>query len=262
MDLIRGAAVLAVIAWHAFAVPTDYGVRMPEWVHDVFEATSPVRLPVLFLLSGMLLPAAVRKGPAEYLEGKLRHVVWPFAVWVVITVAAAGDLEVLKIGKTWRDGPHHLWFMVVLGTCLIAGYLCRWVSPWVLTVGLLILSSVWEPSSDTAVRFLQYGVYFFAGAALWPLLERLGATGWTWRWEPLEAVGRASIIWYSAHYAPMLLVCRAAAEHVDPPVLYALTLLVGYGVPALLVRGRHLWPWLFRAPDMLRLTPAPAAVRS
>ncbi len=253
MDFLRGGAVLLVVAWHVVAVPALFGVEVPSVVRAFFDTTSVVRIPLLFLLSGMLLTAAVQKSPAQYFSGKFRHVIWPYVLWLLITVAASGDLGVLGSPWTWLGGPFHLWFLAVLTACLVIGYVCRWVPPWLLALGIIGLDIVWDPSTNVIARFMHFGAYFFVGATIWPVLVRLGAEGWSWprsRW--LEFAGQTSIVWYVAHFAPMLIVCRVAAGTIPPVALYGLTALVGYGVPALLVWGRQWWPWFFTAPTTPR----------
>lgn len=257
MDFLRGGAVLLVVAWHVVAVPTLFGVEMPAGVRGFFDATSAIRVPLLFLLSGMLLRGAVRKPPVAYYVGKLRHVFWPYVVWTLITTLAGGSLAALASPWAWIGGVYHLWFLAVLAQCLVGGYVCRWVPPWLIAAGLIVLDIAWDPSTNAIARFMHYGTYFFIGATVWPLLVRFGARQWSWpQWEPLEAAGRSSIVWYVAHFAPMLIVCRTSADAVPAVVLYGLTAFVGYGVPALLVWRRQWWPWLFAAPVIPRRRPA------
>lgn len=249
MDTLRGVAVLLVVGWHVVAVPSLFGVSIPQMIDTFFGATSVVRMPLLFLLSGMLLPGAVRKSLGTYFLGKFRNVAWPYVVWVVITVAAAGTWASLTQFWTWVGGPYHLWFLAVLGACLVVGYLCRWIPPFVLLLGVLILDLLWDPSTNAIARFLQWGAYFFAGATIWPLVKRFGPRGLGWlTCSPLETAGRNSIIWYVAHFAPMLIVCRLLVESVPQWIIYGLCLLVGYGVPYLLQKTRSRMWWLFEGP--------------
>lgn len=107
----------------------------------------------------------------------------------------------------------------------------------------------WDPTVNAAERFISHACYFFAGAAIWPVLRALGAEQWNWpRWAPLESVGRSSVVWYVAHFAPMLLVCSLLAGKASDLVVYSLCALFGFGVPWLLARFRPTVAWLFAAP--------------
>lgn len=252
MDFLRGGAVLLVVAWHVVAVPALFGVEVPAGVRAFFDTTSVVRIPLLFLLSGMLLRGAVQKPAARYYIGKARHVAWPYVVWTLVTVVAGGELSLFASVWQWIGGPYHLWFLAVLGACLAVGYVCRWVPPWLLALGLIGLDVAWDPSTNVIARFMHFGAYFFIGATIWPILVRLGAERWSWprsRW--LEFAGQTSIVWYVAHFAPMLIVCRLLADSVHQLLLYALCALAGYGVPRLLLWRPGRGSPLFAAPTRL-----------
>ncbi len=87
MDLLRGGAIVLVLALHA--------TLMVEWHHVepwpalawINLAFTPYRMPMLMLLSGLMLDRSMRKGWARHYQGKLDRMVWPPLVWAVITHA-------------------------------------------------------------------------------------------------------------------------------------------------------------------------------
>lgn len=171
MDLLRGLAVLLIVAYHASVLPGSYGLSVPAVVNEVNVALSPFRIPTLLVLSGLLLPRSLARRPGRYFTGKLRAILWPYVVWLVVDSLVRGDLTVLADPELWMDGSY-LWYL----NTLLAGYVIAWVArrvpALVMTVALLLIAVVVEAQSGPLIRILWYGAYFFFGS--W-LADRLGA---------------------------------------------------------------------------------------
>jgi uncharacterized membrane protein YcfT len=174
MDLLRGGAVLLVVAWHAVSVPGQFeGVRPGYYIGALNTALSPFRIPTLLVLSGLLLERSLSKGPRTYVTGKLRHIAWPYVLWFSLIFASMGWLTSLAVPKVWLSGGI-LWYLVVLLFCYAVAMLRpRWL-PWGL-FALVPLAVLWilEPESGVLNRYLWYGAFFFLGAALRPHLAAL-----------------------------------------------------------------------------------------
>lgn len=167
MDSLRGAAILAVIAWHVVSIPSLFGLPMHALTRTLFELLEPVRMPLMFVLSGMLLPHALSKPWPSYATGKLRNILWPYAVWMVLTCAALGSLASLAAPWTLIGGAFHLWFLAVLLACFAVGLVARWVPPLLLSAAMLTTLGVADFSTNAVNRVLYWGAFFFLGAALW-----------------------------------------------------------------------------------------------
>lgn len=116
MDRLRGIAVLLVIAWHAFSIPTFFGVAMPATVLIANDALSTYRIPALLVLSGLLLRRSLAKPLPTYYLGKVRHIAWPFLVWSLIYwLANPGGVDGLS-ADYWLGGSY-LWYLLVIGFC-------------------------------------------------------------------------------------------------------------------------------------------------
>ncbi len=104
MDMLRGSAIVLVMLWHSSAVPVLYGARMPEAVRAVNMFFLPFRMPTLMFLSGLLLPASLRKPLPVYYAGKFAAIGWPYLVFVLLDRLLQGN-----------DNPWWHWFAAMHG---------------------------------------------------------------------------------------------------------------------------------------------------
>ena len=169
MDLVRGAAILLVVTFHASAIPiflTD--VAPTSFINDLNTFFAPYRMSTLLLLSGMLLGRSLAKTGATYYVGKLRTLLWPYLVWGTIywlvTMQDGWTQPSNWIALSW------LWFIFYLAIYYLAApLLTRIRGPWfvVVPLGLWALSAILStrgigplvPLGDLA----YYGGFFFAG---------------------------------------------------------------------------------------------------
>ena len=178
-DSLRGLAVVLVVLQHASGVPqVVIGQESPGRVWEVvMAALAPFRIPTLLILSGLLLPRSVAKPFSVYVDGKVRKVLWPFVVWSVLTVLAAGTSDPRAMGFwLWAGGVFHMWYLSVLLVGYAIGVVVRWVPGWIPAVLFIAILGFGDPSTNTIRRALFYGCIFFIGATLAPALRRwLGA---------------------------------------------------------------------------------------
>ncbi|UAW97555.1 acyltransferase [Halopseudomonas nanhaiensis] len=130
MDMLRGVAICLVVMYHCT-------VYMYEKYPDAFaglkyasELVGPLRMPVLFFLSGMLLAGSIKKGPKRYALGKINNLVYPFVVWTLVLyllyevreIALGLPSEIELFTALVYDPWHHLWFLHYLSVYYILGY--------------------------------------------------------------------------------------------------------------------------------------------
>lgn len=299
MDLFRGVAIILVITLHATTMPNVRGVDPLPWLREFFLFLTPVRVPLLFALSGMLLSQALKKPFVPYVTGKLRNLLWPFLLWGLITVLLVGKRWQLTDRWEWFGGFAHLWFLGTLLFCMALGWLVKYVPAWVFALGLPLLLVLNEPSQPVLRDHLFYGTYFFVGTALWQWRQAVQSTrGWVpllctavgllgmfatgdspltkfgmigllaplpwfvailWvgprlpRMRALESMGRNSVIWYCAHFAPLSLANQwATGRGMDGVGVNLAALAGGILIPLLLVLGGKWTRWLFALPPLRR----------
>jgi fucose 4-O-acetylase-like acetyltransferase len=165
MDLARGTAILLVVGFHAVALPeTHAGVPVEPLVRDVLTVFEPYRMSVLFLLSGMLLERSLQKPWGAYAWGKVRALVWPFVVWMLIGRFVEGYTSALS-PDFWYPN-NWLWFIAYLAACYAVAPLVAMIpGRWFAGVPLVCwaLSAV-APEEDLS-KLLYFAGFFFAGHA-------------------------------------------------------------------------------------------------
>ncbi len=165
MDVVRGSAVLLIVVFHATVVVESYGgLTAPQWLADVNTVITPLRIPLLVLLSGMLLGASFRKGRRRYFSGKARKIAWPYLVWSVIW--GVGSWPVYSV-LGYALGGSYLWFLLYLVTFYCVAWLLRAVPPELVVLAAAAASGVASfllPGASTdAERWPYLLAVFMAG---------------------------------------------------------------------------------------------------
>jgi uncharacterized membrane protein YcfT len=260
MDTLRGGAVVGVVVLHAeLGVVAATGEQLPA-VHAVNHALGDIRMPLLVMLSGVLLPRSLAKGFASHLRGKLHHILWPYAVWATFDVThALVDAAVLGrpmpwqlVGQLFYDPHTYLWFLAFLFCFhLLAGL----ASPLVRTLAVpVVFWAAGQVTDADAHKFVWLLAWFLVGdLAARMLTGRMpGPVVWAsghLRIAPLATVGRSSLVYYASHM--LVLVYAIPLLHGlglrDPQLLWAAgvatALLVGRGLAG--VQHQPGWSWLF-----------------
>lgn len=183
MDVLRGFAMVLVLAWHAPAIPQLLGAQLPDWLLAVNDFFLPYRMPTLMFVSGLLLPAALRKPPGRYYWGKFQFVVWPYLVWTGINLLQTDSEESILHWRSWIAAGY-LWFIFFIACYyLVAPLLARlpaWFVPGAALAAALLLPD------GLALRMAYFAVFFFAGAAVSRSPQLLRLVGSTW-WVALPA---------------------------------------------------------------------------
>ncbi len=233
IDIVRGLAIMLVALGH-----TNQGV-----LHRGWWGTSPVgarldgliytfHMPAFFFVSGIFLRASIAKrGPARFVLGKLRTMMWPYLVFSLLTFAVLHFTTRFTVQQVLPPGEFLLallsgassWFLPTIFFCVVMGMLLRDI-PTPLALGITAAFSTWYP--ETHIVFVTRGIKFlpFVVLGMWVSsgyerveaiprwiatlagLSLMGAMLWItstpqydtlWTFLPLGALGTAMLLLYA-----------------------------------------------------------------
>lgn len=157
LDTLRAFIILLVIAMHAslsYVTPPFLG-----WIHDAHPndlfwaiglfAESGVLMPILFFISGYLaLPSLLKRGPREFVKGKLVRLGIPYLVGITMATPVLAYMSQRADGGQHTfthvlarfftlqfNSQYHLWYLGVLLVFLLALALVRAVFPQAFAMG-------------------------------------------------------------------------------------------------------------------------------
>lgn len=163
MDLIRGGAILLVVLLHATAIPWMFaGITSGHVVNDINSFFAPYRMSLLFLLAGVLLTRSLAKPPGTYYWNKVRTLIWPYLVWMVIGMLTEGYTD-LRDPFFWIPN-NWLWFIFFLAAYYaVAPLLARIPGTWFAVVPAALWVASWPIPDGDFSNLCYYGGFFFAG---------------------------------------------------------------------------------------------------
>jgi uncharacterized membrane protein YcfT len=265
MDTLRGAAVVAVVVLHVQLTTSAISGDPLLPLARLDEQLAAVRMPLLMLLSGALLPRSLAKGLRSHVEGKVRAILWPYAVWMLVDLTHVfADAAVVGRPVPWEmagdalhDPPGYLWFLAWLFAFHVLAAAVPERARAVVAFGGLALAHVVVGAGPDLERFLWLFPYFVLGDVLARSLPAVvppgtGAAANRLGIPALAAVGRSSIVYYVSHmpvvvYAVPLL--WAAGLRVPGLVaVIALVAALALGRALAVVQHAPRWRWLFAWP--------------
>lgn len=182
LDVARGATITLVVLLHADLMLMMVG----EWsvlLHLVALALFPLRMPLFFLVAGVLAAGMLARPPGRVLRERVAHYLWVWAVWTTLGYGLVNGLLLPALGLGTLGGMfaprvdplEHLlsstswaWFLYALALFFAAALALRRLPP-ALHLGIAVLLALpgvfgWGEAVGLGVldRFLHYP-YFVAG---------------------------------------------------------------------------------------------------
>ncbi|HLL26728.1 MAG TPA: acyltransferase family protein [Xanthobacteraceae bacterium] len=172
VDYAKGFCIVMVVMMHS-TLGLEKAVGETSWLGAVVEFARPFRMPDFFLISGLFLSRVIERDWRDYLDRKVLHFAYFYALWVTIQfvfrapgiAAEAGVAGVIKEFLLAFIEPFGtLWFIYLLPIFFVVTKLTRRVPPVLIFVAGALLESLkihtgWTVIDEFAARF----VYFFAG---------------------------------------------------------------------------------------------------
>ncbi|SCY83572.1 acyltransferase family protein [Paracoccus tibetensis] len=213
MDIVRGAAILAVITFHSVTIVERYEFEAGLVWRNLNETLKLFRMPILIFLSGMLLPRSLAKPMPEYFWGKVRAILWPFFLWSTIYAGAAGvDLTSPYEVRHLYTGGSHLWFLGFIFVYYIAAKPLSRVDPLLVAAAAFTLSMISPDGAKYSERILYLMSLFFLGSAVSRHGELIGQvlrSPWIWVLTPLVAAAGYATARHDLNFGPNWVVVSA-----------------------------------------------------
>jgi uncharacterized membrane protein YcfT len=176
VDTAKGLSIALVVTMHA-TLGVEQAMGAEGFMHAIVAFAAPFRMPAFFLIAGLFLARAMTRDTLAYLDGKVVHFAWFYAVWALITLlvkgVAFGPLPLTALPAAWAmafiEPLGTLWFIYLLPVFFVVARLLARVPTWPLiaVAALLELAPVsigHVVIDETAARF----VYFVLGWRLAP----------------------------------------------------------------------------------------------
>ena len=210
VDYAKGLCIILVVMMHS-TLGVEKATGQLSWMHEVVEWARPFRMPDFFLISGLFLASRIDRPWRSYLDSKVIHFAYFYALWVTIQFAAKGYGMTQDLGvggalqaylMSFIQPFGTLWFIYLLPVFFVTAKLLRPVPPLAVFLAAAVLQmgaihTGWLVIDEFANRF----VYFFAGYWLAPQVFRFAAAVAA---RPPKDVALAFLAWAAVNTAFVL----------------------------------------------------------
>ena len=172
VDVGKGLCIVFVVMMHS-TLGVEAGAGETSWMNTLVAFAAPFRMPDFFLIAGLFLAARIDRPWRDYLDSKVVHFAYFYAIWVTIQFAlkapgfmneygALGTLQMYLLAYVQPFGT--LWFIYILPIFFVVTKLSRnvpWLAVWAVAAGLEI-----APIHTGALlvdEFASRFVYFYSG---------------------------------------------------------------------------------------------------
>ena len=172
VDYAKGICIVMVVMMHS-TLGVEAAAETVSWMRYFVDFAKPFRMPDFFLISGLFLARVIDRDWRRYLDRKVVHFFYFYALWVTIQFAVkapgmANELGAIGVVQeyllSYAQPFGTLWFIYLLPVFFVVTKLTRRVSPAIIFIAAAALESLriqtdWIVIDEFAARF----VYFFAG---------------------------------------------------------------------------------------------------
>ncbi len=172
VDYAKGICIVMVVMMHS-VLGVEKATDQIGFMHLVVAFARPFRMPDFFLISGLFLPLVIDRDWRTYLDRKVVHFAYFYALWLTIqfgfkapTFAAESSwpqVGVLYL-ESFIDPFGTLWFIYLLPIFFVVIKLTRNVSPLVIWSAAALLEMLHVATGWTAIdEFCARFVYIYSG---------------------------------------------------------------------------------------------------
>ena len=181
VDMAKGISILLVVMMYAI-YSTGRATGETGFMHYVIGFATPFRMPEFFLLSGLFLGNVIARDWRRFLDRRVVHYLYFYAVWasilIIVKVALfAGDpgRALAMLAGALVEPYSMLWFIYVLAFFGLAAKLAHaaHVPHWLMLGMAAVLQMADVQTPFYAInQFAEYLVYFYGGYVFAPAIFR------------------------------------------------------------------------------------------
>ncbi|EPG8548539.1 acyltransferase family protein [Klebsiella pneumoniae] len=108
IDNLRGGSILAIIILHLPLALNGSPGYVTKYFHLLDIILGPMRLGLMFFISGMFVDAGLKKGISIYVKNKTKSILYPFVVWAIIYAS----LKILFMAKS--NHQQSVWNVILM----------------------------------------------------------------------------------------------------------------------------------------------------
>lgn len=207
VDVAKGLCIVLVVLMHA-TLGVEKATGAETGLHAFIVWAQPFRMPDFFLISGLFLTVRIDRPWRSYLDTKVVHFAYFYALWLTIQfalkapgmVAENGAAATLADYLTGFVAPFGtLWFIYLLAIYFVVAKLLEPAPKWAVLAGAAALH-VFAPESGVFIldEFANRFVFFYSGYALAPAVlafaERMRA-------QPQALLAAGLVMWAAVNAA-------------------------------------------------------------
>ncbi len=172
VDVAKGICIVMVVMMHS-TLGVGAALDAEGWLHTVVEFARPFRMPDFFLIAGLFLAARIDAPWRLYLDRKVLHFAYFYALWLTIQFAFKAPGLAAELGwdgmvrlylKSFVEPFGTLWFIYHLALFFVATRLVKpvpWPIVWLVAAGLQIAPI--HTGSMLIDEFANRFVFFYSG---------------------------------------------------------------------------------------------------
>jgi uncharacterized membrane protein YcfT len=175
VDYAKGICIVMVVMMHS-VLGVEHEAGQTGFMHALVAFAKPFRMPDFFLISGLFLGVVIDRDWRTYLDRKVVHFVYFYALWVTIQFAFKAPSFAAE--TSWQHAGYlylesfvepfgTLWFIYLLPIFFVVTKLTNRIPPLAIFAVAAVLESAHVATGWTVIdEFCARYVYFFAGTWL------------------------------------------------------------------------------------------------
>ncbi len=184
VDYGKGFCIVMVVMMHS-VLGVEQAAGAASFMGPVVAFAKPFRMPDFFLISGLFLARVIDRDWRDYLDRKVLHFAYFYALWVTIQFAFkafsfAGDMGWAGVARAYAisyvEPFGTLWFIYLLPIFFVVTKALRNVPPFIMWSAAALLQIAQVHTGSTVIdEFSARFVYFYSGYVLAPYVFAFAA---------------------------------------------------------------------------------------